>query len=304
MAKGGADKTGTDIIIPPPLKALGGWFSADWFCPSVITDEEVVGLTLPELPGRKKQSFRIVERSAADAAPGKSSKKSAVSQDGPAGRSIHHVLDWIGALHVASFRRTTLIFESKPVLYFATIPLANLKLRTANRLRRALMESRFRGCIVHTEASEATAMLWPDAEVEITGFVAAALPQHALHIEFDEAEEQHRSEEQDRRFSLTRRAPPPPPAKPAKRLDERERRQMQNEKQALLQEIQALRAQIGKLQDSQSELSAMDALGLDDARLKSMLRLLHPDKHGNSEAANEAAKWLNNLRDLLKSKKN
>jgi hypothetical protein len=35
-----------------------------------------------------------------------------------------------------------------------------------------------------------------------------------------------------------------------------------------------------------------------------MLRLLHPDKHGGSEAANEAAKWINGLRDLLKANAN
>jgi hypothetical protein len=303
LAKAGADKTGADVATPPPLKALGGWLNAEWFCPTVVTDHEVVGLTLPDLPGRKKQSFRIVERSAADTQAGKA-KKAPVSPEGPAARGIGHVLDWIGATQVAVFRRTTLLFDSKPVLYFATIPLANLKVRTANRLRRALMEAHFRGCLVHTEASMATAMFWPDAEAEITGFVGAAAPTHALHIEFDEAEAQHRAEEQERRFSLTgRRAAPPEPARPAKRLDDRERRQMQGEKQALLQEIQSLRAQIGTLQSSHSELSAMQALGLDDDRLKSMLRLLHPDKHGNSEAANDAAKWVNNLRDLLKTRR-
>jgi hypothetical protein len=303
LAKAGADKTDTDIAIPPPLKALGGWFSAEWFLPSIVTDNEVVGLTLPDLPGRKRQSFRMVERSAAETQAGKRAKKVAISQQGPAARGILPVLEWIGATHFAAFRRTTLIFESKPVLYFATIPLANLKVRTANRLRHALMENHFRGCIVHTEAGLATAMLWPETEIEITGFIADAAPPHALHIEFEEAAEQYRAQEQERRFSLTRRAPPPPPPGSAKRLGERERRQMQAEKQALLQEIQSLRAQIGRMGESQSELGAMEALGLDDARLKSMLRLLHPDKHGNSEAANDAAKWLNNLRDLLKTKR-
>ena len=302
MAKASADKSTTDIAIPPPLKALGGWFSAEWFLPSIVTDNEVVGLTLPDLPGRKRQSFRMVERSAAETQAGTRGRKAAVSQEGPAARGILPMLEWIGATHFAAFRRTTLIFESKPVLYFATIPLANLKVRAANRLRHALMDNHFRGCIVHTEAGSATAMLWPETEIEITGFIADAGPQHALHIEFDEAEEQHRAQDQERRFSLTRRAPPPPPG-PAKRLGERERRQMQAEKQALLQEIQSLRAQIGRMGESQTELGAMEALGLDDARLKSMLLLLHPDKHGNSEAANDAAKWLNNLRDLLKAKR-
>jgi hypothetical protein len=298
LAKADAHKTGTDMTIPPPLKALGGWLSAEWFLPSVVIDEEVVGLTLPDLPGRKKQSFRIVERSAA-ARPAGNAKKTPVSPEGPAARSIFHVLDWIGATHVAAFRRTTLIFESKPVLYFANIPLANLKVRAANRLRRELMESRLLGCIVHTEANVATAMFWPETELDITGFITDAAPEHALHIEFAEAEEQHRAQDQERRFSLTRRAPPAPPAK---RLDDRERQQMQTEKQALLQEIQSLRTQVARMQESQSELGAMEALGLDDARLKSMLRLLHPDKHGGSEAANDAAKWLNNLRDVLKKK--
>jgi len=297
LGKAGAEKAGAEDVVPPPLKALGGWPSAEWFVPSVVSDNEVVGLTLPDLPGCKKQSFRIVERSAAE---GARSKKATVKQEGPAARGIGHVLDWIGATQVAVFRRTTLLFDSRPVLYFATIPQANLKVRTANRLRRELMETHFRGCIVHTEPNQAIAMFWPEVEAEITGFVSAAGPPYALHIEFDEAEAAHRAAEQDRRFSLTgRRAP----AGPAKRLDERERRKMQGEKQALLQEIQALRTQIGRMQNAQSELSAMEALGLNDDRLKSMLRLLHPDKHGNSEAANEAAKWLNNLRDLLKTKK-
>jgi hypothetical protein len=301
LGKAGAERAGAEDAVPPPLKALGGWPSAEWFVPSVVSDDEVVGLTLPDLPGRKKQSFRIVERSAAEMPRG---KKATVKQEGPAARGIGHVLDWIGATQVAVFRRTTLLFDSRPVLYFATIPQANLKVRTANRLRRELMETHFRGCIVHTEPSQAIAMFWPEAEAEITGFVSAAGPPHALHTEFDEAEAAHRAAEQDRRFSLTgRRAAPPPPANPAKRLDERERRKMQSEKQALLQEIQALRTQIGRMHNAQSELSAMEALGLDDDRLKAMLRLLHPDKHDNSEAANDAAKWLNNLRDLLKTKK-
>ncbi len=287
--------------MPPPLKALGGWDRAAWFVPSVVSDDEVVGLTLPDLPGRKKQSFRIVERSANEMPRG---KKVAVKQEGPAARGIGHVLDWIGATQVAVFRRTTLLFDSKPVLYFATIPLGNLKMRTANRLRRALTDTHFRGCIVHTEPSQAIAMFWPEGEAEITGFIGAAAPPHALHIEFDQAEAEHRAQEQDRRFSLTgRRAAAPPPAAQAKGVDARERRTMQAEKQALLQEIQSLRTQIGRMQNAQSELSAMEALGLDDDRLKSMLRLLHPDKHGNSEAANDAAKWLNNLRDLLKAKR-
>ena len=43
----------------------------------------------------------------------------------------------------------------------------------------------------------------------------------------------------------------------------------------------------------------METLGLDDARLRAMLLLLHPDKHANSPAATEAAKWVNGLRDIL-----
>jgi hypothetical protein len=64
-----------------------------------------------------------------------------------------------------------------------------------------------------------------------------------------------------------------------------------------------LRNRIAELQRGQSVLGAMETLGLDDARLKAMLLLLHPDKHGNSEAANEAAKWVNGLRDALKAKR-
>ena len=62
-----------------------------------------------------------------------------------------------------------------------------------------------------------------------------------------------------------------------------------------------MRARIAELQRLHSVEGALETLGLTDARLKAMLLLLHPDKHGNSEAANEAAKWVNGLRDVLKA---
>ena len=58
--------------------------------------------------------------------------------------------------------------------------------------------------------------------------------------------------------------------------------------------------QVVELERLHSVAGAMKTLGLDDDRLRAMLLLLHPDKHANSAAANEAAKWVNGLRDVLK----
>ena len=129
-------------------------------------------------------------------------------------------------------------------------------------------------------------MFWPAADHDITAFVVEAAPPYALHAQFDQPAAALREAGQPPRRETKPREDRPLP------LSERER---------LLRELADLRNRVAELQQSQSALGAMEALGLDDARLKSMLRLLHPDKHGGSEAANEAAKWVNNLRDLLKS---
>jgi hypothetical protein len=57
VARSSADKS-----IPPPLRALGGWADAEWFDRAVLLQDEVVGLTLPKLPGLRKQSFELAER--------------------------------------------------------------------------------------------------------------------------------------------------------------------------------------------------------------------------------------------------
>jgi hypothetical protein len=284
-------KGGNDAQTPAPLTALGGWRNADWFCPSVVLDRDVVGFSLPELGGRRKQSFRVVERLLADKSAGKTRKTSKTAEPAPTG--IGPALDRAGATSIAAFRRTTFLFESSAILYFANIPAARLKVRSSNRLRRDLLESRFRGCVLRIEDDQVTAMFWPSAEVGITGFVEAALPPHALHAEFDEAEA---------KFGNGRDAVRSPPGSRRASMATQERQNLHRERQVLLAEVAALRAQIDKLQESQSTLGAMEKLGLDDARLKSMLTLLHPDKHGNSESANDAAKWVNNLRDILKRK--
>ncbi len=287
-------KATTDKSIPPPLRALGGWAGAEWFCPSVLSDDAVVGFTLPKLSGVRKQNFRLVERSV-EASAGERRQTVGKARSGPP--SVGEILDEAGVTRAAAFRRTTFLFESSPVLYFAEIPLSSLKIRAADMLRRTLVHHGLRGCIVWIDGKRVTAMIWSSAEADITRFIDEAAPPHPLHTLFDETEQDQSLQGgrpgsgQDQRRPRAKRSgesetPPPRPG----------------ERDALLRELSQLRARIVELQQSQSALGAMETLGLDDARLKSMLRLLHPDKHANSEAANEAAKWVNNLRDILKAK--
>ena len=276
---------------PPPLRALGGWLAADWFCPSVLSDAAVVGFTLPKLAGCRKQNFRLVERSAAsppaETAPAELAKKPPKTPQA----SLANILDEYGATRAAAFRRTTFLFESAPVLFFSEIPPRNLKIRAADNLRRALVGSLLRACVLRVETKLVLAMFWPASEHEITAFVSEALPPYPLHAQFDRPElvaqrgrpEPRRTAESDREQAAGTRPLAP------------------GERERLLRELAELRSRVTELQQFQSALGAMETLGLDDARLKSMLRLLHPDKHGGSEAANEAAKWVNNLRDLLKT---
>ncbi len=281
-----------DTSTPPPLRALGGWDDAEWFCPSILSEEEVVGLTLPKLPGVRKQNFHLVERSA-PLPPRKvprGAKAAPVAK--PPATGIGPILDGLYVLRAAAFRKPTFFFEAPPILYFADIPAANLKLRAADTLRRDLIQNALRGCVVRHDGTHLMAMFWPNAETDITAFVSAASPPHPLHIQFAEAELER---------TLAGRAQPEPPNRTPRPA--RERALHETERADLLRELETLRRRISDLQRSQSAIGAMEALGLDDARLKSMLLLLHPDKHANSAAANEAAKWVNGLRDLLKAGK-
>lgn len=44
-------------------------------------------------------------------------------------------------------------------------------------------------------------------------------------------------------------------------------------------------------------------VGIDEKRLKQLLMLCHPDKHGNSERATEVTRWLIELKEKLDRKK-
>ena len=283
----------TQSTVPPPLRALGGWEDADWFCASILSEEEVVGLSLPKLPGVRKQNFHLVERSA----PQPTGKAARGAQAAPVtksqGSGIGPILDGLRVNRAAAFRKPAFFFEGPPILYFADIPLANLKIRAAETLRRALIGNALRGCVVRHDGARVMTMFWPSAETDITAFVSAAGPTHPLHIQFAQAEAER---------GVAGRQPQEPlgqAAGPSRSM--RDRRLYEAERADLLRELDTLRRRIIELQQSQSAIGAMEALGLDDARLKAMLLLLHPDKHANSEAATEAAKWVNGLRDLLKA---
>jgi hypothetical protein len=265
----------TDPAMAPALKALGGWVDAPWFSPSIMSDPEIVGFQFPPLPGARKQNFQITDRSTSEKPQrGKAKNIPAKPPKRIAGK-LSHLLDGIGATRAVACGRARFLFESAPVLFFAEIPQARLKPKSANKLRRDLIDIGVIACLVSTEGPCITAMFWSAGDSAITDFVQQAAPEHPLHLDFF-------------------KPPPsdPAPAKPGKRAIDREKQ--------LLREVSALRQQVETLQQSQSARGAMEKLGLDDARLKSMLILLHPDKHGGSEAATEAAKWINGLRELLK----
>jgi hypothetical protein len=275
VARSSADKS-----IPPPLRALGGWADAEWFDRAVLLQDEVVGLTLPKLPGLRKQSFELAERAMGRV----SARKGAASlEKKPAG--ISDVLEAAGTARVAAFRRPRFFFEAAPTLFFAEIPAAALKPRAADRLRSNLIGIFYRGCVLACDAGRPViAMFWPEQETDVTSFVTLAGPPYPLHVQFGQAAA-------------------PRPAAGGTRAAEGKASHGRAERERLLAEMDLLRNRIAELQRGQSVLGAMETLGLDDARLKAMLLLLHPDKHGNSEAANEAAKWVNGLRDALKAKR-
>ena len=265
-----ASKAPSDNTPAPSLLAFGGWSDAPWFDSSVLADAEVVTFSLPKLDGLRKQVFHIIDRTVPDVASGKAAE---VAPKRVAGK-LARLLDTYGTRRAIASCRSKFLFESGPILFFAELPAAKLKQRAATKLRREVIELGLRACMVRADAKSAIAMFWPAAETAITEFVDASVPEHAIHPEFDR---------------------PPGPAVARDKLPaDREAK--------LLRQIATLQAQVTTLAHAQSAVGAMEQLGLDDARLKSMLKLLHPDKHGNSEAANEAAKWLNSMRELLKGK--
>jgi hypothetical protein len=284
VSRPGAQKT--DLTMAPALKALGGWTDALWFSPSILSDDDVVGFQFPAFSGARKQNFQITDRSKAEKPPSGKAKNAPAKPAKRLADKLFNLLDGYGATKAITCCRTRFLFESAPILFFAEIPLAKLKPRSANKLRRDLIEIGVSACVVSAEDRSVTVMFWPEVDFAITDFVQAAEPEHPIHIDFFKA----------------------PPSKPEPKTKGKKDDQTSSNvgasdrEKKLLKEVLALRQQVEKLQQSQSAVGAMEKLGLDDARLRSMLLLLHPDKHGGSEAANEAAKWINGLRDLLKSR--
>lgn len=270
----------------PSLMALGGWEDAEWFNPNVLSDSDIVAFALPAVRDVRKQSFRIVERTSSNQptkaelppAPNRSPRRLA--------GKLALLLDSVGAIRAVACCRSRLLFESSPILFFAELLTSRLKQRSANKLRRELLGIGVRACVLRSEQSLTTVMFWTSSETDITDFIARAAPEHLTHPDFDQP-------------------PKNTPIPTAKARDVPARRPNQVEdgrEMALLKQITALQTQVEILAHAQSPVGAMKQLGLDDTRLKSMLKLLHPDKHGNSEAAHEAAVWVNGMRELLQGK--
>jgi hypothetical protein len=279
-------QTNASAPVAPPLIALGGWLDAEWFCPTLLSDDAVAGFTFPKLPGLRKQSFHVIDRATISKTPSRKTKPDSAALPKRLAGKVWILLERFGSTRMVACSQVKLLFETGPILFFGEFPASKVKQRSANKMRRELIEIGVRGCVIQAGNDSVIFMFWPSTETAITDFVNTAAPDYALHGDFEKA----------LASSAPRNAKPVPSS--ATRSDKR----ASDREAKLLQEIIFLRQQVEALKTGQSPLAAMEQLGLDDARLKSMLKLLHPDKHANSAAATEAAQWLNNLRDLLKGK--
>jgi hypothetical protein len=275
----------TDTAVAPALKALGGWVDAPWFSPSILSDSEVVGFQFPPLPGVRKQNFEITDRSTTEKSSPRKAKTAPTRPPKRIAGKLSNLLDAFGATRAIACGRSRFLFESAPTLFFAEIPIVRLKATSANKLRRGLIETGLGGCVLRADGLSVMLMFWPAGDEAITEFVQTAEPEFPIHLDFFKAARPDREPSPKSKGVAKARSPAS--------ANDREKK--------LLKEVSTLRQKVERLQQSQSSIGAMEKLGIDDARLKSMLTLLHPDKHGGSEAATEAAKWINNLRDTLKS---
>jgi hypothetical protein len=278
-------KTMPDTVPAASLAAFGGWQEAEWFSPAVLSDSDIVAFALPALSGVRKQNFRIVDRTLAKDPARKAAPATPAKLPRRVAGKLALLLDSAGAVRAVACCRSRLLFESSPVLFFAEFPGSRLKQRAAAKLRREMVGIGISACVLRAAPDVVTLMCWLSTETGITEFIDRAAPEHAIHAD----------------FSLGPNNVPTGPARPRTASSGQTRQRESGREAALLQQIAVLQGQVKAMARAQSPLSAMEQLGLDDARLKSMLKLLHPDKHGNSEAANEAAVWLNGLRELLRN---
>ena len=269
--------TASRTDIAPALVAFGGWAEAEWFSAALLSDPKIVAFRLPPLPGMPKQAFHVIDRGS-DEPPSRQAVQEPRTVPRRMAGKLAVLLDGVGAVRALASARSRLLFESGPVLFFADIPAAKLKVRAANKLRRELVSIGARACVLSARSDFVTLMFWPSAETKITAFVDLAEPEHRIHPEFEAAPRGRAGGREDR---------------PSEKRD-------RDREMKLLSRIATLQSEVEALTRARSAQGALEQLGLDDARLKSMLKLLHPDKHANSEAATEAAKWLNSMRELLK----
>jgi hypothetical protein len=73
-----------------------------------------------------------------------------------------------------------------------------------------------------------------------------------------------------------------------------------NRQDMLLLENRALRAEVGSLRMELEQLRQRAVIG--PAMLGRLIRLCHPDRHGNTEAANVATRWLLEQRRALEGR--
>ena len=154
--------TDTDTKIAPALLALGGWAEAEWFGPSVLSDPEVIAFEFPKLPGARKQAFHVVYRTRSEPPSRKKGTKVAEEPRRPPRRTagkLAALLEDAGAVRTVASSRDRFLFDTGAVLFFAEVPSAKLKQRSANKLRQELVAIGFSACVLIVQKDLTTLML-------------------------------------------------------------------------------------------------------------------------------------------------
>ncbi len=260
-----------------PLAALGGWSNSP----------NPTFLDLRKARGLRAAVYRLLDLSPWRITETKRQINTRLWDD---------ILDDFGGVKHITCGYRNLLFPVDPLLQVVEFPYEKISGNFALDLQRRT-RGRLLACVLHQCANQVTVLFWKRKATEITGRILAAGPDTPLPLLIEEYWER----------APPRRSTPHvhPPKEPNSSSEEAkdDPRHYRNELHRLLAEIVELRAQLSNQQQCLPKVDAIEALGLDDARLKAMLLLLHPDHHDNSAAATEATKWVNNLRDVLAMKK-
>ncbi|MBV1797943.1 hypothetical protein [Siccirubricoccus sp. G192] len=299
-----------DSTVCDTFRAFGGWSRSAW-CPiSIAKDVKSIEHCFNEVITDSPFGFCCSRAGLEDAV-------KAVSRDNFCLPGWW--IDLAAAAPVTKFhalRRRVIFWPDPPILLFVQLPRDALGIRRANQVRRKARASKMLACVLDVGDQAINLLFWHKEEKKITANVLNAQPNMPLRMlqpepirkqrkpasrpnstsDFDAISEYNtrpQSEFYPNQIEVDS-------IRAERDLALAKHDAVLAENNAILEEIFRLKTELKRIRKNQTSTSAMAQLGLDDARLKALLFLLHPDKHGNSEAATEAAKWVNGLRDELK----